>query len=35
MKGNVNSEENMQLFTTVTLFLETSDKILLDFEERV
>ena len=30
----MNSEENMQLFTTVTLFLETSDIILLDFEKK-
>ena len=35
MKENENSEENMQLFTTVTLFLETSEIILFDFEERV
>ena len=29
----MNSEENLQLFTTVTLLLETSEIILFDFEE--
>ena len=29
----MNFEENMQKFTTLTLFLETSEIILFDFEE--
>ena len=29
----MNSEENLQLFTTVTLFFETSEIILFDFEK--